>query len=177
MSSRAPYARRARLPRLGAWFVEVTTANAGGAVYGAVMVGVLLAAEDARRQGYPATVEAAAIVLLLYWLANLYAHALGVRLRRREPRNLGLLWRSCLHELPVVEGALVPLIVLAIAWAAGVTVASGVTAALWTGAATIVVLEVVAGWRSRQGTRDVWLQICAGAVIGLALIGLKLVLH
>ncbi len=66
MSSRASDVRRARLPRLASWLLDVTTANAGGAVYGAVMVGVLLAAEDARHEGYPATLEAAAIVLLLY---------------------------------------------------------------------------------------------------------------
>lgn len=177
MSSRATDARRARLPRLGRWLLDVTTANAGGAVYGAVMIGVLLAAEDAGHVGYPATIEAAAIVLLLYWLTNLYAHALGFRLRRREPLNLRLLWRSCLYELPIVEGALVPVLVLLLTWAAGLTVTSGVTAALWTAAATIVVLEVAAGWRSRQGPRDILLQIGAGAFMGLALVGLKLLLH
>ena len=177
MSSRAPDVRRARLPRLASWFVEVTTANAGGAVYGAVMVGVLLAAEDARHEDYPATIEAAAIVLLLYWLTNLYTHALGVRLQRREPLNLKLIWRSCLHELPIVEGALIPVVVLLITWAAGLTVRRGATAAVWAAAATIVVLEVAAGWRSRREPRDIWVQIGVGAVIGLALISVKLVLH
>ena len=177
MSSRASDVRRARLPRLASWLLDVTTANAGGAVYGAVMVGVLLAAEDARHEGYPATLEAAAIVLLLYWLTNLYTHALGARLQRRESLNLKVLWQSCLHELPIIEGALIPVVVLLITWAAGLTVASGANAALWTAAATILVLEAAAGWRSRSGPRDVWLQIGAGAMFGLALIGLKLVLH
>jgi hypothetical protein len=175
--SQAPTSSDARLLRFAAWLLDVTTANAAGAVYGAMMVGVLLAAEDARHEGYPATIEAATIVMLLYLLTNLYAHTLGVRLQRREALNPSLLWRSCLHELPLVEGALVPFFVLLLTWAVGLTVATGVTAALWTAAGTIVVLEVAAGWRSRRGPRDLWLQIAAGVVIGVALIGLKLALH
>ena len=177
MSSRAPDARRARLPRRGGRLVDVVLTHAGGAVYGAVMVGVLLASEDARAEGYGATIEAAVVVLALYWLTNLYAHTLGERLQRREHLHMKLLWRSCVHELPTVEGALIPVLVLLITWAAGVTITSGVNAALWATAATIVVLEVAAGWRSRRGSPDLWLQIGAGAVLGLTLIGLKLVLH
>lgn len=177
MSSRAPDVRRARLPHFASRLVEVTTANAGRAIYGAVMVGVLFAAEDARREGYAATIEAAAIVLLLYWLMNLYTHALGIRLQRRESLNLKLLWHSCLYELPIIEGALVPVVVLLITWAAGLAVTTGTSAALWTAAGTIVILEAAAGWRSSQRPRDVWLQIGAGVVIGLALIALELVLH
>ncbi len=177
MALPASETRQARLPRFGAWLLDVTTANAGGAVYGAVMIAVLLAAEDALHEGYPATIEAAAIVLAVYWLTNLYAHALGARLQRREPLNLKLLWHSCLHELPILEGALVPVVVLLVAWAAGLAVSSGASIALWTAAGTIVALEAAAGWRARQGPRDFWLQIALGTVIGLALVGLKLVLH
>jgi hypothetical protein len=141
------------------------------------MVGVLLAAEDARHEGYAATFEAAVIVLALYWLTGLYTHSLGVRLRNREPLNAKLVWHSCVYELPIVEGALVPILALLLTWAAGFTVTTGVTAALWTTVAVIVVLEVAAGWRSRRDPRSLWLQAAAGAVMGLALIGLKLVLH
>jgi hypothetical protein len=52
-----------------------------------------------------------------------------------------------------------------------------VNAALWATAGTIVVLEIAAGWRSRPLARGFLLQAGAGAVMGLALIGLKLVLH
>jgi hypothetical protein len=140
------------------------------------MIGVLLAAEDARHEGYPATIEAAAVVLALYLLTNLYAHTLGMRLRSREPLNARLVWRGCVHELPILEGALVPVAALLVAWAAGFALTSAVNAALWTAAAVVIVLEIAAGWRSRVG-RALWIQAIAGAAMGLALIALKLVLH
>jgi hypothetical protein len=177
MASSPPEVRASGALRVHVRLVAIAMAHAGGAVYGAVMIGVLLAAEDARHEGYPATLEAAVVVLLLYWLANLYAHALGIRLERREPLNRRLLWRSCLHELPTVEGALVPVLVLLITWAVGVSVASGVNAALWAAVAVIVVLEVVAGWRAKHGGRELWLEIGIGALMGLTLVGLKLILH
>ncbi len=70
-----------RLARAAGWLLTVAADNAGAAVHGAVMIGVLFAAEDARHEGYPATIEAAAVVLALYWLMNLYTHTLGVHLR------------------------------------------------------------------------------------------------
>ncbi len=151
--------------------------NAGGAVYGTVMVGVLFAAEDARHEGYPETIAAAALVLVLYWLTNLYAHTLGARLRTREPLDLTLMWRSCLYELPVIEGACVPVLVLLVAWAAGASITTGVTAAVWATAISIVALELAAGWRARLRPRSLWIQACAGVVMGAVIIALKLVLH
>jgi hypothetical protein len=167
---------RGRLARATQWLLTVAAGNAGEAVHGAVMIGVLLAAEDARHEGYGATIEAAALVLALYWLTSLYAHTLGTRLRQREPLDAALVWRSCVHELPLLEGALLPVVALLVAWAAGFAVTSGVTAALWATVASIVVLEVIAGGRSRQ-RRGLSLQAVAGATMGLALIALKLVLH
>jgi MFS family permease len=165
-----------RLSQATKWLLVVATENAGEAVYGALMIGVLLAAEDARHEGYGATIEAAALVLALYWLTRIYADTLGSRLGRRRRLDAALLWRSCVHELPILEGALIPTVALLVAWAAGFAVTSGVTAALWATVASIVVLELAAGWRSR-GRRGIWLEAVASATLGLALIALKLVLH
>jgi hypothetical protein len=165
------------------WLLNGIALNAQGAVYGTIMIGVLLAAEDARHEGYPATIESAAVVLVLFWLTHCYAHILGVRLQKREPLNAHLLWRTCIYEMPVIEGALIPVVALLGAWAAGLAVGGGVTAALWAAAATIVVLEVAAGWRSRTQAflrvraADHLAQAGIGAVMGLALIALKLLLH
>jgi hypothetical protein len=155
----------------------VSAENAEGAVYGAVLIGVLFAAEDAGRVGYPETVAAAAVVLALYWLTSCYAHNLGVRLQTREPVNVRVLWRSCVHELTVLEGGSIPVLVVLVAWAAGTSVTGGVTAAVWATAVAIVALEVAAGWRARLRPKRRWLQIGVGVVIGSVIVALKLVLH
>lgn len=102
------------------------------------MVGVLLAAEDPRHEGYPDIVGAAAIVLVLYWLMSLYTQTLGIRLRSRGRLSLTLFRQTCAHELAIVEGAAIPLIALLAAWALGASVPGGVAAALWATAASIV---------------------------------------
>jgi hypothetical protein len=177
MSSELSKAKPGRSRRAVARLLSITAQNAEGAVYGTVMVGVLFAAEDARRVGYRETIEAAALVLVLYWLTAFYAHNLGGRLQMRESVNLWTVWRSCVHELPLIEGALIPVIALLVAWAAGASVTGGVTAAVWATAATIVVLEVAAGRRARLRPTGLWLQTVAGALLGLAIVGLKLILY
>jgi hypothetical protein len=167
-----------RRPRRAAgWLARVAVDNAGGAVYGTVMVGVLLAAEDTHREGYPETIGAATVVLALYWLMSLYTHTLGIRLRTRGRLSLRLLGRSCAYELAMVEGAFVPVLALLIAWAAGATVTSGVTVALWATVASLITLEAAAAWRAHLRPQEVWLQAALGAVMGLAIIALKLILH
>ena len=151
--------------------------NVEGAVYGTVLVGVLFAAEDARRVGYAETLAAAVLTLALYWLAGFYAHELGLRLLRSEQVNLTLIWRSCVHELPLIEGGLIPVLALLVAWAAGATVTGGVTTAVWATAATIVALEVVAAWRARLRPKRLLLQTGSGVAMGFAIVALKLMLH
>lgn len=66
---RSPTAQRPDAPcpkRIIALILE----NPGDAIYGAIAVGVLLAAETPRRETYARTVAAVTITLLLYWLAH-----------------------------------------------------------------------------------------------------------
>jgi hypothetical protein len=157
--------------------LSLAAANVEGAVYGAVAIGVLFAAEDAPHVGYPETIEAAVLVLALYWLTGFYAHELAIRVQRHEQVNLRLLWRSCLHELTVIEGGLIPVLTVLVAWAAGATVAAAVAAAVWTTAATIIALEVAAGCRARPGPKRLLLQAGLAVAMGLAIVVLKLMLH
>lgn len=177
MASKTADAEPGRLRQVIAWLVKVTVDNAAGAVYGTVMIGILFAAEDVRSLGYPDAVGAAVIVLVLYWLTNLYTYTLGTRLRTGERLSAGVFWRSCVHELPIVEGALLPLLALLAAWAAGSSVTTGVGIAVWTTAGSIVILEFVAGWRSGLGLGRLLLQAGMGAALGFAIVALKLLLH
>jgi hypothetical protein len=166
-----------RLRRAADHLLDLAAQNVEGAVYGTVMIGVLFAAEDSKRETYADTVEAALIVLLLYVLTHVYAHFLGMRLRAREPLTAKVLWRSIIHQLPILEGAVVPVLALLIGWALGATATEGTNAALWTTAVTIVTLEVAAGWRAKLSAREMLLQAGTGALLGLTIVALKLVLH
>jgi hypothetical protein len=162
---------------VAASLTAATAGNAEGAVYGAVMIGVLLAAENPRQDTYAQTIGATGIVVVLYWLTSLYTHILGVRLRTDEPLNGPLIWRSVVHELPVIEGAVSPVVVLLLAWVTGAPVSSGVRVAVFATALSIVVLEIAAGWRAKPRGPNIWLRAGVGAIAGLGLVAVKVVMH
>jgi hypothetical protein len=151
--------------------------NPAGAVYGTIAVGALLAAESATRETYAETVGAVVITLVVYWLAHAYAQFTGRRLERGEPLALAALTRSLAHELAILAGAAIPLIPLIGWWIAGGKLADAVTAAIGTSAALIVVIELIAGIRAELSGRELLKQTSFGALLGLLVITLKLVLH
>jgi hypothetical protein len=151
--------------------------NVDGVIYGTITVGALLAAESAQRETYAETVVAGIIALLLYWLAHSYAQFTAWRLAEGEPSTLGALARTMARELSILIGAGIPLVPLLISWAADASLSSAVTAAIWTSAAMILLVEVVAGIRAEQSGRDLVGQTVLGALLGFLVIALKLVLH
>jgi hypothetical protein len=151
--------------------------NPGAVVYGTITVGALLASESANRETYADTVAAVALAMLVYWLAHAYTEFAEQRFAHRQPLTLDGLARSLVHEVTVIAGAAIPLVALLTCWVAGVGLTSAVTAALWTTAAMIVVEEVVVGVRAKLSTRALMAQTAAGALFGLLVIALKLVLH
>jgi hypothetical protein len=151
--------------------------NPGGLVYGTIAVSALLAAESARRETYVKTVVAVAITLLLYWLAYSYAEFAGERLRKGEQFTLAGLGRSARKEVGVLIGATIPFAVLLISWAAGASLTGAVTAAIWTSASMIVLIELVVGLNAHLTGRELIKQTAFGAVLGLLVMTLRIVLH
>jgi hypothetical protein len=151
--------------------------NAAGLVYGTILVATPLSAESAVRETYPRTVAAVLVTLLAYWLTLSYSRFTGDRLERSERFEFGDLVRSATDELTVLLGAAVPLIVLVIFWAAGATLSTAVSAAVYCSAATIVGIELAIGIRAGLTGRQLAWQTAIGAVLGLLIIGLRVLLH
>jgi hypothetical protein len=151
--------------------------NPGAVVYGIITVGALLAAESAKRETYVDTVAAVAIALLLYWLAHAYSEFAAHRLEQKQPLTLGGLARTLVREAMSIAGAAVPLLALLIGWVAGVSLTDAVTAAVWTSGAMIVTVEVVAGVRAELSASALTVQAAVGALFGLLVIALKVILH
>jgi hypothetical protein len=151
--------------------------NPGAVVYGMVAVGSLLAAESPKRETYAATVGAVEIALVAYSVAHAYSEFAEERLERSEGLSLRGFLRTMAEGLMIDVGAAIPLLLLLICWAAGVRLTIAVTAAIWTSIAMIVLVELLAGVRAHLSGRALLAQTAIGALFGLLVIALKLVLH
>jgi hypothetical protein len=151
--------------------------NLGAAVYGTILVGALLAAESAAHETYGETIVAVLLALLIYWIAHAYSAFASWRLRQGEPVTVHGLVRAMGQESPLLIGAAVPLVALLLAWAAGARLATAVNAAIWTSAAMIVAIEFVAGRRAGKSGQALVFQTMLGALLGVLVIGIKLILH
>jgi len=151
--------------------------NPAGVVYGTMIVGAVLATESAKRETLLGTLGATVLVLLLYWLAHSYASTLGERLENDAPLRPSALLRTLAHEQAIVHGASIPIAALLIASAAGASLATAVLVAAWTSAGTVVLLELISALRAHLRGIEMVTQVCAGALMGLTIIALRVVLH
>jgi len=151
-------------------------ANAAGAIYGLIIVAALLAAEDGQHDSFLDTFLSAVIAAALYWLAHAYSGLLGARLSTGERLSPAALGRALRHDLPIMRGAALPLAALAIAWAAGASQHTGVTAALWSAIASLAGFELMAGVLARASARELALDAAVGATLGIAVLAMKIVL-
>jgi hypothetical protein len=155
----------------------VPTENPARVIYGIIAIAALLAAESGLHETYLDTIASAAIAAALFWFAHAYAELLARRLELEEHLSVGAIWRALAHESAIVRGAMVPLAVLVVGWIVGAQQQTAVTAALWTAVASLILFELVAGLRVRASARELVLEGCAGAAMGVAIIALKIVLH
>jgi hypothetical protein len=151
--------------------------HAGPAVYGTITVGAILAAESAASETYVDTVGAASVAILLVWLAGAYSDFTEDRLELRKGFTLAGFGRALASEVTIIAAAAIPLLELVVFWVAGVKLTSGVTAAVWTSAAMVVIVELAVGFRAGLRGRQLAAHASFGAVFGLLIIALKLILH
>ncbi len=147
------------------------------AVEGTILIGALLAAESAQHETYPETVIAVVIALLLYVVAHAYATFASGRLRHEKSLSFAGFGRAARDEAWLLPGAGVPVIAVLICWAIGASVSAGITAAVWTSAGMVVILELAAGVRAGESGLDLVVETCVGALLGALVIVLRVVLH
>ena len=149
----------------------------GGYVYGTILVATLLAAESPGRETYARTAVGVALALVIYWLAISYAEYVSHRAERQAHFSLRGFMTVAGHETAVVIGALGPLVVVLICWAAGASLHTAVIIASWSAAAIIAATELILGLRSHLDGIDLVVQTTAGVLFGLAVVALRVLLH
>jgi hypothetical protein len=136
--------------------------GASGVVYGLIALGAFLSA---------------VLATLLYWLLHSYAGLLGRRLGGGSTLGPGALARAVVEERSVLRGAAIPLCALVLAWLAGASQGTAVSIALWSTVASVVGFEALAGLRAGVRGRGLLLEVAVGIAMGLAILGLRIILH
>jgi hypothetical protein len=146
------------------------------AIYGLIVSGAVMAAA-----GEHGSVRDVAITVfltvLVYWLAESYADMLGEQIAEERPSTRARSWELLRQGFPLVEASYVPVFVLLIAWALGLSTTAAITAGLVANALLLIAL----GWiASAQANRSIpvragWAAV-AGA-FGMVMIAIKTILH
>ena len=146
-------------------------------VYGTIVVAALLDAESALNENYLDTIGAVLIAMAVYWLAHGYSDFAGSRLQHGTAMRVSDLALAMRRESAILAGAVVPLLALVVTDVAGGTLNDGVNAGIYTAAAMLLLIELVAGLRAHLSAKALVVQSLFGALMGALVIALKLVLH
>jgi hypothetical protein len=151
--------------------------NAAGLVYGTILVATLLSAESAVRETYVKTVVGVLVALATYWLALAYARFTGERLEESSHATLSGLLDAAVHELTVLVGAAVPFVALLAFWVGGASLNTAVIGSVYFADAAIIGAEILIGVRAGLKGRELIGQVAIGAMLGVLVLALRLLLH
>ena len=151
--------------------------NPGGLVYGTILIATLISAESAKAQRYGGSLAGIVLAELVYWMALSYSEFTGERAASGEPFELRGFWRSAKHELAVIQGGIVPFLVILVCWIVGASLTTALTLGVYTAAAMIVVTELVIGITTEQTGRELVIDTAVGVAFGVLVIAVKVILH
>ena len=161
-------ARRLRAPR---------GAGVGGFIYGTILVlSVLAAAAQAYPHEAGHIAALVAVTSFVFWLAHVYAHGLSYSAAQHAHLSLAELRRIAGREGSIVGAALLPVAALSLGAFGLVSTRAAVWAAFGVGLAALV-LEVIFARVERMGALGTLAIVTANLALGVALVGLKLLVN
>jgi hypothetical protein len=150
--------------------------NPSRAIYGGIVATAVIVAASSHDEPMLAVAAATALTVVVFWIAHVYSAVLehryhGNRLRLRDVR------RIMSEELPMVEAAVLPIVVLLVGAFDQVSDQAATNVALAAGVAQLLVWGAVAARRAGWSWPATLGASAIDGVLGLLVIGLKSILH
>lgn len=163
------------LRRIRSW-ADMSERRFAGAIYGTILVMALLAVEP---QDDPPEEVAAAVgaTILAFWLAHVYAHSLGARLRTGGRLSWAHLRQEMAHEWPLVQSATPALAALLLATAGLWSTNTAITIGLSLGMVELFAWGVALGLRQSLSRRRSILVGVIDCSFGLLIVALEVLVH
>lgn len=164
-------------PSSGPVALRLAAADPAGLLYGAIISAAALAAISLHTREAARVAIATGAVLAIYWMADLYVHALSVRFDGDSRGLLHRLRHAAGRKSSVLKGGLPGIAVYVLVYA----VAGSASVAAFAALATAVVLLTVAGYLGARhaGTphRPALLEAAGAGSLGVVIVVAKALLH
>ena len=160
--------------RAAGWLAH---ADPAGLLYGAIVSAAVLAAVSAQAKSYEFVAVATAMVLVVYWMAHVYIHALSRQFDGDTRHFLLRLRTSSAHETSVLKGGVPSILVYLGAYGAGMDIGSAAAAAVYF---TVVLLAAVGYLGAHQAGlrgRAALLEVVGAASFGVLIVAAKAFLN
>jgi hypothetical protein len=155
----------------------VASADPAGLIYGAIISSTALATAGLHDDGPTRVAIIAGGVLVIYWLADLYVHAMSIRFDGDARSLLHRLGSAAVHKASVLKGGLPSIVVYLVAHGLG---AASTTAAYLALGFSVVLLTVVGYLGARQAgspRRASALEGAGAGLLGVLIMLAKSLLH
>jgi hypothetical protein len=158
--------------------VDGEQSNPARAIYGAILVmAVIIAISHDDTVSSAAILGAVAATTLVFYLAHVYAEALGNRVAGGPTQAFANVRAAAIHEWPLVEAALLPVIALLLGVIGIVGRDTAVSIAIGAGVVELFAWGIAAGRMLKLSLgKTIGVGVANGA-LGLLMVGLKVLVH
>lgn len=145
-----------------------------GFVYGTIIVLAVIVEGAFEHPFDPGEVaEVAAATCLVLWVAHVYSHALATSVAQERHLSRRMLWTTARLEAPIVEAAMLPVVVLVLGAIGLLPAELSLWLCLGVGLAILVVEGVAFARAEALGRLASFGVVAANIVLGLVLVSLK----
>jgi hypothetical protein len=157
--------------------LEHRAQHLAGAIYGTILATTVVAATAAHPESYERTMLLVLGTSVVFWLAHVYALGLAARMVAMRPLRRSEILRLARAEWPMLQSSWPILLVLGLGALGLLSPDRTSTVAVVAGIAALFTYGFIIGRQERLGWFRVLLNAVAAGGFGVAVLGLKLLVH
>lgn len=147
------------------------------AIYGTLVAAAVLAAKGQKGESGAEIFGSALLVLVLYWVAHVYADVVGERLRTRERPGWSRILGAAVRDWSMLRGSLIPVVIFGLVRLSGASVNAAVLTALWSTIVLLACWGLVAALRGGARGLELVVETLVCAALGFVVLVLKIFIH
>jgi hypothetical protein len=147
------------------------------AIFGTLIAAAVIATKGQSGQSGAEIFLSGLLVLVLYWLAHVYADVVGERLHFHTRPGWSAIIRTALRDVSMLRGSLLPLAIFGVVRLLGASVNAAVLTALWSTIALMAMWGFVAAVRGGARGLELLVETLICALLGALNLLLKIFVH